>query len=482
MASSSDLRRRDTQVRARADAIAGEREERRARQAAALAQLDCLQGIPHDHLLRLADLCVMRAFIPGSTVLSEHAPGRHLYLILRGTVTLRLHDRAGREVLIGVLNRGDCFGEGPLFGEQFRSAAVQTETICYLLQAPFAELRTLITEAPELATALRTIYRRRLVESTLGRIPLFSHLSPLERMGIAELLQPAHYGRGEQIIAEGAPGTALYLIESGQVVVEQHEQLIAQLEDGDFFGEMSLLNGVPHNADIRALTPVDVLALPAVEFDLLLQRQPALSSLLRDVVDRRRAAGLARRSNPRRAAQISAALDRGLLRGRHVLVRDPQLCDPSCRICEDACTARHGKTRIHVDGVMLEHLEITESCRQCKVGAECVESCPEHAIQWNDRGALIITDSCNGCGACVPACPYGAVQLIERDRHAETPLWGLWRRIKSLRRSVIPLDSLQQPARASKCDLCHGYDDLACVSACPTGALRLVPVEELFPL
>jgi len=162
-------------------------------------------------------------------------------------------------------------------------------------------------------------------------------------------------------------------------------------------------------------------------------------------------------------------------------VRDPQLCQAGCTICEDACTTRHGQTRIHLNGVMLNGLDITDSCRQCRVGAECVEACPSDAIHWNGNGALLITESCTGCGACVPACPYDAVQMVGQDTASVSPLWSLWHRITHPARSTIPLEASQPQLRADKCDLCQGYDDLACVSACPTGALQLRSVEELFP-
>jgi Fe-S-cluster-containing hydrogenase component 2 len=173
---------------------------------------------------------------------------------------------------------------------------------------------------------------------------------------------------------------------------------------------------------------------------------------------------------------------RGLLRGSHVLVRDPQRCKPSCRICEEACADRHGRARISVAGVEFKGLAITDSCRQCRVGAECVEACPVDAIRWNDQGALVISDACTGCGDCVPACPYDAVQLVPRDRSLAAPLLSLWRQLHHFGRPTIPLEPERPIHRADKCDLCHGYSDLACVSACPTGALRLVAVEDLFPL
>jgi CRP-like cAMP-binding protein/Fe-S-cluster-containing hydrogenase component 2 len=481
MSASNGRHRVDPPARQYTEALAQQEEARLHRQVDALAQLDCLHGVPREDLARLADLCVLRTFVPGTIILSERTPCDFVYLILRGTASLTLHDRAGHEVLVGVLNRGDCFGEGPLFGDLFRGSNVLAETACYLLQIPRDALRAILDSAPELAAALRAIYRQRMVESTLGRVPLFGRLSPLERAQLAALLRPQHYARGATIIHQGAPGQALFLIEEGQVVVEQSGQTIAHLDEGDFFGEMSLLAQSRHNADVRALCPVEVLALPAAEFNRLLQQQPALKAQLQEVVNQRLAANASMRRNNERIHQLTAAVDHGLLRGTHVLVRDPQRCEEGCKICEEACATRHGQARIHFDGVLLDGLDVTDSCRQCRVGAECVEVCPSDAIQWNDRGALVITDQCTGCGACAPACPYGAIQMVAHDATSSSILWSLWRQLKRRRNPTIPLQRTQPTLRADKCDLCHGYDDLACVSACPTGALRLMPVEELFP-
>jgi CRP-like cAMP-binding protein/Fe-S-cluster-containing hydrogenase component 2 len=329
---------------------------------------------------------------------------------------------------------------------------------------------------------LRHIYRDRLVASTLGRVPLFSQLSPLARAGIAEKLLQKHYPRSSLIIRQGAPGDALYLIESGQVVVESDGRAIAHLDEGDFFGEMSLLTDQPHNADVRTLTPTDVLSLPADAFRGLLADQPALGDQIQEVVERRKSASATMRHDAARSQQLQNALERGLLRGRQVLVRDPQLCPDDCRICADACAARHGHARISTGGVLLNGLDVTDSCRQCRVAPECAEACPSAAIQWDNRGALVITEACTGCGACVPACPYDAVALVPRDDSRQSPLWDLWERLRKPRVPTIALEPAQPTHRADKCDLCHGFDDLACVSACPHGALRLAPVEEVFPL
>lgn len=456
-------------------------QEQLRRQVGELALLDCLQGVQMPTLERFAALGWLRAFLPGAQLLHEGETGVFLNLLLRGTIRLTLHDRAKHEVLVGVLSRGDCFGEGPLFGDLLRGATVLTDTICYLFQLPLDQVRPLMAEDPALDAALRRIYRQRKVEWSLGRVPLFSQLSPLERTRIAQLLQPRSGARGELILRAGEPGRALVLIEAGQVVVERADQPLAYFQEGDFVGEMSLLAHQPHNADVRAVTPVEVLELPAEEFVRLLERQPTLAAALGEVVERRRAARPTA-DQEQHLRLLGRAVERGLLRGNYLLVRDPHLCDPHCRRCEEACSARHGSPRLRPSAELFGGLDVTDTCRQCRFGAECVEACPVDAIQWNERGALLITDACTGCGDCVTACPYDAVQLLARPGEEYSPLWRLWRQLQRVVRSTIPLEPVGAARRATKCDLCHGHDDLACVSACPSGALRLTPVEEMFPL
>jgi Fe-S-cluster-containing hydrogenase component 2 len=74
------------------------------------------------------------------------------------------------------------------------------------------------------------------------------------------------------------------------------------------------------------------------------------------------------------------------------------------------------------------------------------------------------------------------VHLVSQGQPQLSPLQQLRRQLRRLKTPTISLVAASPTQRANKCDLCHGYDDLACVSACPTGALQLMPVEELLPL
>jgi CRP-like cAMP-binding protein/Fe-S-cluster-containing hydrogenase component 2 len=448
-----------------------------------IATLDCLRGVPADELSLLLEHGVFRAFASGAMIFGQQKQVRFLFFVLRGTLQLRLRDKDGREVLIGVLGPGDCGGEGPLFGDFFRRMSARATSGCYLLQVPIAALRESLGGLPTLATSLRQVYKRRMVESTLARIPLLSQLLPMERLALAGILRPMSFSRGSLLINQGDPAEALYLIEHGQVVVEQNEQTVSTLGEGDFFGEMALLTSQPHRASVRAMTPTDVLALPAADFHELIRDRPALEDHLRLVIESRNRHNAAVHLDEARARDLTLAVGHGLLRGTQLLVRTPSLCPPGCRICEEACVGRHGSQRLQLNGTSVEGLDVLDACRQCGVGPECVESCPEDAFERADNGTLLITAKCTGCGACVDACPYHAITSVPRDSASASagPLWDLLRhaRARLRRREIIPLIPAQ---RADKCDLCHDHADQACVSACPTGALRLVPVEEMFLL
>jgi CRP-like cAMP-binding protein/Fe-S-cluster-containing hydrogenase component 2 len=471
----------------------GAAQERAARQSGRrqealnlLATLDCLRGVPASELARFLDLATFRPFQNGATVLGQHRQDRFLFLVLRGTLQLRLRDKDGREVLMGVLARGDCCGEGPLFGDFFRRMSALAQSDCHLLQIPLDVLRPALAGLPMLAAALRQVYKRRLLECTLARVPLLGQLFPMERLALANLLRPVHTPRGATVVRQGEPADALYLIESGQVVVVQSETKIATLGEGDFFGEIALLTGQPHRADVRALTPTDLLALPVADFHDLIDSRPELEAQLRSVVEKRIRSSAEVRGDEARARELELAVSRGLLRGSHLLVRTPSMCPPGCRLCEVACAERHGHARLRLDGTPAGDLDVADACRQCSVGAECVESCPEDAIERTEGGTLLITDRCTGCGACIAACPYDAVASVPlaRQRVVGAPLWATLRSTvgKFRGQQPIPLEPARPTHRADKCDLCHGHADMACVSRCPTGSLRLVPVEDVLDL
>jgi CRP-like cAMP-binding protein/NAD-dependent dihydropyrimidine dehydrogenase PreA subunit len=473
----------DPSAQHRAAARAQQQRQQRQHRLRELTQITALQGVPESELDHLLDLCVLRAYPPHTPIVRERERSAWLFFLLTGTVHLTATARDGHTLLLDVLQRGDCFGEGVLFGNAYQRIGVQSISPALVLQLELTELRDLLPALPRLDARLRAIHTRRLTLTTLARVPLFSQLDLPERESLAALLEQRHITRDTAIITQDTPGDAFYLIENGQTVVEHDGIVIATLGQGDFFGEMSLLTQQPHNATVRAVTLTDVLVLPASAFHALLHQRPDLESRLQAMVAQRRASMGRSLDHENRTRQLVSTIQHGILRSRYALVRTPELCPPNCTICEQACHMRHGNTRLHLNGVQIEQYDVVDVCRQCEIGAECVAACPETAIVWNDQGALIITDACTGCGACITACPYNAVDSVRlRPKKTTHPVIQFIDSAQQRLAPIIPLQPVRPTHRADKCDYCHGYGDMACISACPTGSLQLVPVEQIMPL
>lgn len=95
----------------------------------------------------------------------------------------------------------------------------------------------------------------------------------------------------------------------------------------------------------------------------------------------------------------------------------------------------------------------SDVCKHCDP-APCLEACPTGAIYRSEFDTVVVQqDVCNGCSYCVPACPFGVVEVSKVD------------------------------GKAHKCTLCHdrlkGGLEPACAKACPTDSIRFGPVEEL---
>jgi CRP-like cAMP-binding protein len=96
------------------------------------------------------------------------------------------------------------------------------------------------------------------IREVIAAIPFVHPLNEMERSELADTAELHGFSAGEIIIREGDPGRSIYVILSGRVRVfaknyEGNEEELAILEEGQFFGEMSLLTGKSRSAYVSAL-------------------------------------------------------------------------------------------------------------------------------------------------------------------------------------------------------------------------------------
>jgi small-conductance mechanosensitive channel/CRP-like cAMP-binding protein len=146
----------------------------------------------------------------------------------------------------------------------------------------------------------------------LSRIELFGDLSQVEREQLAQALTHAPFTAGEVLTREGSEAHHLYVIDRGQCSVRVgpagRDREVAQLHDGDFFGEMSLLTGEKRSATIIALTDTVCYRLDAEAFKRVLEKRPHLTEQLARQLAQRRAE-LNQRREEAGAAPLPAVTD-----------------------------------------------------------------------------------------------------------------------------------------------------------------------------
>lgn len=116
----------------------------------------------------------------------------------------------------------------------------------------------------------------------LRRIPLFADFHAKDLQMIHRLALSERYPRGATIFSENDPGDALHVVLQGMVRIyrmadDGREKTLAFLEEGEFFGEMALLDGGRRSAIAEALEETCVLVIPRADFVRLLTERPDIA-------------------------------------------------------------------------------------------------------------------------------------------------------------------------------------------------------------
>jgi CRP-like cAMP-binding protein len=121
----------------------------------------------------------------------------------------------------------------------------------------------------------------------LAQVPLFEGLSRRHLRQIAEHADEISFREREIIVEADQPGGTFFVIVEGQVRIVRGNRTIARAGPGEFFGEISLLDGGPRTASVIAETPVVAIRLFKASFDKLVQQEPRVAGKILAVVARR---------------------------------------------------------------------------------------------------------------------------------------------------------------------------------------------------
>ncbi len=120
------------------------------------------------------------------------------------------------------------------------------------------------------------------LDETLGAIHLFEGLSRSERNDVERIVHFRTYQSGEAIFHQDNPGVAMYIVLEGKVNIVQRDEkggddrVLASILEGEFFGELGLLDESPRSASAVASRPTNIVAISRPDLLELMQRNTAL--------------------------------------------------------------------------------------------------------------------------------------------------------------------------------------------------------------
>jgi CRP/FNR family cyclic AMP-dependent transcriptional regulator len=278
----------------------------RIQRAGRLRRLKIWSHLSDAQLFQLTQVIEDQVYDAGTLILGHQSQGRDIYILERGEVTIQRATSYGTFPL-GAIEPGGLFGESSFITGQGRASDALAVVPSQLFRIDADALEAAVQENPELGVQVYWSFWHSLAQklrrtneglksffsseaqsenfltlrkkaaataaavkiATSDKIRLFRDqgLSRRELMTLATFSHEERFAPGASIFQEGDDGSEMYIVLEGRAIISKYipgggEEALAILDRGEFFGEMSLIDGAPRSADARAYGgPLTVLRL-----------------------------------------------------------------------------------------------------------------------------------------------------------------------------------------------------------------------------
>ncbi|MDB6147169.1 MAG: hypothetical protein JWO45_833, partial [Spartobacteria bacterium] len=240
--------------------------------------------LSEEHFAILEPLLQEEHYDFGDIIVRQDDPADSFYILTHGRARALKIKPDGEEIPLGSLKPGDSFGEAALSDGGTRSATVRCSTAVDVLRIDRNDFLELTKMQPEMKRYIEMTGRNRALQSFLYQFSNFGRLPAPALRSMIDKLDPVGFAKGSLIIREGDVAGPMYVIEKGRARVfagiNGRERNLAFYREGDFFGELSILNGSPRAASVEAFTDCRLLSLNPEAVQDLRSRFPEFEKLL----------------------------------------------------------------------------------------------------------------------------------------------------------------------------------------------------------
>ncbi len=227
-----------------------------------------------------------------TTFIQQGEVEQALYLLANGKVRVSQQRADGSDVELAIVSAPAIIGEMSLLSELPRRASVTTLDSCLAWRMDGSTVQNLTQQHPGLVDQLLLLVKRRLLSNLMQNSQLFQGMDDPEALLSAFSVQTVEPFHDVLVQGQDAPGLFVILHGEAEVWTEANpgatRTRVAVLNEGDAFGEMSLLTGEPTNATVLMREGGVLLHLPTEAFQAIRGVVPALESELAELMFLRR--------------------------------------------------------------------------------------------------------------------------------------------------------------------------------------------------
>jgi CRP-like cAMP-binding protein len=241
-----------------------------------------------DGFERVIDALELRRLDHGEVIVRQGEPGDSFFVIARGMVRITRETALGETEELAKLGEGSILGEMAVLSAEPRTASVSADGGADLLVFKRDALAAMSADLPQVGKVLERFAMQRMVKNLLASNPFFKPFNREQRQALLTRFEAHRLPKDTVIVRQGEEGRGIYLILHGGAEVSRTEEngrvvTLAQLDTGDCFGEIAVLQDRPTTAKVATDRDSTVMFLPKEHFTKLVEAVPTLCQYYLDL-------------------------------------------------------------------------------------------------------------------------------------------------------------------------------------------------------